>query len=105
MVLGNPIGKEPTPFVYGTSTLCGQTSQTVRLDVTFVTFRPSQHSGQIGPHNTGRTTHAGFHAARFRLFPVRSPLLGKSLLLSLPEVTEMVQFTSFARNTYGFSVP
>ena len=36
---------------------------------------------------------------------VRSPLLGKSLLLSLPEVTEMVQFTSFARNTYVFSAP
>jgi hypothetical protein len=33
---------------------------------------------------------------RFRLFPVRSPLLGKSLLLSVPEGTKMFQFPSFA---------
>ena len=31
--------------------------------------------------------------ARFRLFPVRSPLLGESFLLSFPPVTEMFQFT------------
>ena len=33
---------------------------------------------------------------RFRLFPFRSPLLRKSLLFSLPEVTEMFHFSSFA---------
>ena len=33
---------------------------------------------------------------RFGLFPVRSPLLRKSQLLSLPEGTEMFQFPSFA---------
>ena len=33
---------------------------------------------------------------RFRLFPVRSPLLRKSLLFSVPEGTEMFQFPSFA---------
>ena len=33
---------------------------------------------------------------RFRLFPVRSPLLRKSLLFSVPGVTEMFQFTPFA---------
>jgi hypothetical protein len=33
---------------------------------------------------------------RFRLFPVRSPLLGKSFLLSFPEGTEMFQFPSYA---------
>jgi hypothetical protein len=32
----------------------------------------------------------------FRLFPVRSPLLGKSLLFSVPGVTKMFQFTPFA---------
>ena len=53
-------------------------SRTVRLDVTFVTLRPSQHPGQIRPHNPHHTTRAGFHAAGFRLFPVRSPLLRKS---------------------------
>jgi hypothetical protein len=34
---------------------------------------------------------AGFRR-RFRLFPVRSPLLRESLLLSLPPGTEMFQF-------------
>lgn len=33
---------------------------------------------------------------RFRLFPVRSPLLRESLLFSLPGATKMFQFTPFA---------
>lgn len=33
---------------------------------------------------------------RFGLFPVRSPLLRKSIFLSSPAVTEMFQFTAFA---------
>jgi hypothetical protein len=40
---------------------------------------------------------------RFGLFPVRSPLLRKSLLFSFPEVTKMFQFTSFASEAYVFS--
>ena len=31
----------------------------------------------------------------FRLFPVRSPLLGESLLISLPQGTKMFQFPWF----------
>ena len=41
---------------------------------------------------------------RFRLFPVRSPLLGESRLICFPPATEMFQFAGFASNTYGFSV-
>ena len=37
---------------------------------------------------------------RFRLFPVRSPLLRESLLLSLPVATKMFQFTTFASSIY-----
>jgi hypothetical protein len=33
----------------------------------------------------------------FRLFPVRSPLLRESLLLSFPPATKMFQFAGFAR--------
>src|SRR5215469_7797795 len=36
------------------------------------------------------------------LFPVRSPLLGESRLMSFPPVTEMFQFTGFASMPYGF---
>ena len=39
--------------------------------------------------------HASRHR-RFGLFPVRSPLLGESLLLSLPARTKMFQFRAFA---------
>ena len=40
----------------------------------------------------------------FGLFPVRSPLLRESLLLSSPRGTEMFQFPPFAPHAYGFSV-
>lgn len=39
---------------------------------------------------------------RFRLFPVRSPLLRGSRLLSLPEGNKMFQFPSLAALPYGF---
>ncbi len=44
------------------------------------------------------TTQRPFALTRswFRLFPVRSPLLRKSQLFSVPGVTEMFQFTPFA---------
>jgi hypothetical protein len=37
------------------------------------------------------------HALWFRLFPLRSPLLGESRLFSLPTATKMFQFAAFAR--------
>ena len=37
------------------------------------------------------------------LFPVRSPLLRESRLISFPPVTEMFQFTGFASAAYLFS--
>ena len=36
---------------------------------------------------------------RFRLFPVRSPLLGESLLMSFPPGTEMFQFPGLATSS------
>ena len=40
---------------------------------------------------------------RFGLVPVRSPLLGESLLFSSPPGTEMFHFPGFASRTYVFS--
>ena len=49
------------------------------------------------PYNpTGRTR-------RFGLFPLRSPLLRESRLISFPSGTEMFQFPEFALQAYGFS--
>ena len=45
---------------------------------------------------------------RFGLFPVRSPLLGESLLFSLPTGTKMFQFPAFASvidGWHAFSMP
>ena len=39
------------------------------------------------------TTPAGLACIRFRLYPFRSPLLGASLSISFPPVTEMFHFT------------
>jgi hypothetical protein len=44
----------------------------------------------------GPATPERVEAFRFRLFPVRSPLLGKSRLFSLPPGTEMVHFPGWA---------
>ena len=41
---------------------------------------------------------------RFRLFPVRSPLLGESHVLSLPPGTKMFQFPGCPPHTYVFSM-
>ena len=57
----------------------------------------------IGSHDPEHTTLLGLTYIRFGLFPVRSPLLRKSLLFSLPEDTKMFQFSSFASLAYGFS--
>ena len=81
MVLGCLFERVRSTFVYRTSTFYGQTFQTVRLVVAFVTLRPSQHSGQNRSRYPRCTTHAGLHAAGFRLFPFRSPLLRKSNFL------------------------
>ena len=57
---------------------------------------------RVRPCNTVDTTLAGLTYRRFGLFPVRSPLLGESRLLSLPPGTEMVHFPGLAPPPYGF---
>ena len=51
-------------------------------------------------------SHKGRRLERVRwfgLFPLRSPLLRKSLLFSLPKDIEMFHFSSLALVTYEFS--
>ena len=53
----------------------------------------SQHTqARRGP----TTPHGHRYTVRFGLLPVRSPLLGESLLFSLPAGTKMFQFPAFA---------
>ena len=48
-----------------------------------------------GPTTPIRQRHRAITPGRFRLIPVRSPLLGESRLLSLPRPTEMFHFGRF----------
>ncbi len=72
--------KEPSPFAYGSFTLCGGPFQRPSARIRFVTPSPRlslalsdlRHPASIGPRAT--------ELAGFRLFPVRSPLLGEYFL-------------------------
>ena len=57
----------------------------------------------IEPHDPEYTKLPGLAYIRFGLFPVRSPLLRESQLLSVPADTKMCQFSALAATTYGFS--
>jgi len=83
-------------FVYGTITLFGQPSQTARLEKRFVTSRLHCSEIQTGPTTPPTQRLQALTRRRFRLFPVRSPLLRKSRFLSLPGGTEMFQFPPLA---------
>ena len=54
------------------------------------------------PCNSLDTTPAGLTYREFGLFPLRSPLLGESRLLSVPPGTEMVHFPGLAAPSYVF---
>ncbi len=69
-------------FVYGTVILYGRSFQNVPLT------NASRHRGPTTPYRP--------EPEWFGLFPVRSPLLGESLLFSLPTGTKMFQFPAFA---------
>ena len=80
-------------FVYGAFTLCGplfQHGSTMKI------FCNSSENLQIFAHGSlypKCTTPAGLACIRFGLYPFRSPLLGASLSISFPPVTEMFHFT------------
>ena len=76
-------------FGYGAVILCGATFQTLPLETR--------------QHDRGPTTPAPrqSHARRFGLVPVRSPLLGESLLFSSPGGTKMFQFPPFASHGHN----
>jgi hypothetical protein len=72
-------------------------SSGVRLESDFVTPRADCRPAPHTSHYPGDATPCRVeHANRFRLIPVRSPLLGESHLLSSPPGTEMFQFPGLA---------
>jgi len=81
-------------FVYRALTVSGGRSHDLRLAPHLVTPRAAPHPCP--------TTPPRVPPARFRLLPVRSPLLGESRLFSSPRGTEMFQFPRFASPPYRF---
>jgi hypothetical protein len=67
----------------------------VRLCKRFLTSRQFVKTGKTGPTTPKPQRFTPITRLRFRLLPVRSPLLGESLLMSFPPGTEMVQFPGF----------
>jgi hypothetical protein len=90
------------PLSYRTVTFCGAPFQTLRLGRCFLTPRPDRSRGRPSPATPMPQRLRAITWHRFGLFPVRSPLLGESRLLSLPAGTEMFQFPAFASCPYGF---
>ena len=91
VLLGNT-PRSRASFAYGTVTRYGQPFQTVPLPTRFVTSRHPGRGDQAVPQPPHAQRPPAITRARFSLFPVRSPLLGESLLLSLPAGTEMFHF-------------
>ena len=70
-------------------------SRKIPLTVHFVTLRSLRNDFKMVPQPPYCNAY-GLTQHRFRLFPVRSPLLRESLLISFPPGTEMFQFPGFA---------
>ncbi len=79
-------------FAYRAITFYGRTFQSGSTKMMIANFPALLHQDPVLSHYPHGTTHAGLTCREFRLFPVRSPLLRKSRLLSFPEGTEMFQF-------------
>ena len=75
----------------------------VRLEEAFVTSWEVRSPPRCRPTTPHGQRLRAFAPVRFGLFPVRSPLLGESRLISLPPATEMFHFAGFASRAYlGF---
>ncbi len=70
-----------------------QTFQLVQLTINFVYSSTSPKPCQTVSRDPAYATLSGLTHTRFGLFPVRSPLLRESLLLSFPGGTKMFQFS------------
>jgi hypothetical protein len=91
-------------FAYGALTPSGPPSQMVRLAMTFFTPRGRCNALRLAPTTPNRKRLQALTSIEFGLFPVRSPLLRESRLISLPAGTEMFHFPAFASQAYGFSL-
>ena len=79
-------------FVYGAVTHYGAAFQTASPTTRICNSLTRPASRQTRPTTPRRQRRRAITPTRFGLFPLRSPLLRESLLLSIPRGTEMFQF-------------
>jgi hypothetical protein len=79
-------------FDYGAVTRYGYPFQSIRLAYGYLVGY-LEFPMTVSRHRCSNASRLTLH--RFRLFPVRSPLLGESRLISFPPPTEMFQFSGF----------
>jgi hypothetical protein len=91
---GEPRGSCPSPT--GLSPSLARLSSPLRLGRFFVTLWPHPGLALLRPATPREQRPGALALSGFGLFPVRSPLLGESRLLSFPRGTEMFQFPRFA---------
>jgi hypothetical protein len=82
-------------FAYGTVTLCGRPFHAGSTTRELCNSLEARQSFPSGPTTPTWQRLPPFAPCRFRLYPVRSPLLGASRLFSLPRGTEMFHFPRF----------
>ena len=85
----------PTDFVYGTVTLCGRPFHAGSTIRELCNSLIGWQSDRSGPTTLTWQRLPALTPCEFGLYPVRSPLLGASLLFSLPPATEMFHFAGF----------
>ena len=91
-----------SPFAYGTFTLYGWAFQPTLARLAFVTSRTRLTTSKMTPATPNAKRVRTITDIGFGLIPFRSPLLGKSLLLSVPAGTKMFQFSAWASAHYIF---
>ena len=94
--------KSPIYFIYGAFTLYGSFSQHDSIINRICNSLEALQRLLNRSRNTKCTTPAGLTCSWFRLRPFRSPLLGVSLTISFPPVTEMFHFSGLpSLRTHG----
>lgn len=84
-----------TGFTYRTVTFCGRPFHASLITRKLCNSLRVRQNSRSGPTTPTWQRLPAFSPCRFRLYPVRSPLLGASLLFSLPRGTEMFHFPRF----------
>ena len=95
MVLRNHAQEGSSVFDYGAVTLSCRPFQTARLTRNLITSRNPGRGLLRGPMTPLPQRLPPITWKQFRLFPVRSPLLRESQLMSFPAGTEMFHFPAF----------